>query len=71
MTDHPVPTQPDEAHEQLARDARIHYVLGLCNTWRDHRKAAYHFRRFLELDPDAPEADVARDLLRVVEMVQD
>lgn len=71
MTEHHDAAPASDEPDQLAQNARVHYVLGLCNTWKDHRKAGYHFRRFLELAPDAPEAEIARNLLRITEMVQD
>jgi len=45
--------------------AEAHYLLALClNSSGEIEKAKVHFKRFLELAPDHPDAAVARDILK-------
>lgn len=43
--------------------ARAHYTMGLIEAGSDTAAARRHFERFLELAPDDPEADSAREML--------
>jgi tetratricopeptide (TPR) repeat protein len=43
--------------------ARAHYTLGLCHAAGDTAKARKHFEKFLELAPEDPEVDSAKEML--------
>ena len=46
--------------------ARAHYRLGLIYSSSDVGKAKEHLRRFLDLTPDDPDADAARQLIELL-----
>lgn len=48
--------------------AKAHYLLGLCEVNAGNNEAAQrHLSRFLELEPDAPDAEAARQMLSAIE----